>query len=130
VAAYGANLGWPDTYGCDEGHGVVSPSLSWEKAVPPGGAAFYTGSKIPEWRGSFIVGALGARHLHRVVLDREDPRRVVRHETYFEGEPPSGLGRVRDVLMGPDDELYVTTSNCDGRGTCPADGDKIVRITR
>jgi len=27
--------------------------------------------------------------------------------------------------MGPDGELYVTTSNCDGRGSCPRDGDKI-----
>jgi len=28
--------------------------------------------------------------------------------------------------MGPDGELYVTTSNCDGRGSCPRDGDKIL----
>ena len=27
-------------------------------------------------------------------------------------------------------ELYVTTSNCDGRGSCPGDKDKILRITR
>ena len=32
--------------------------------------------------------------------------------------------------MGPDGQLYVTTSNCDGRGSCPADKDRILRITR
>jgi glucose/arabinose dehydrogenase len=130
VAERGADLGWPDTYGCEATSGVTSPSLAWSKAVPPGGAAFYRGTRIPEWRGSLLVGSLGAKHLHRVVFDRADPRHVVLHEVYFDGDPPNGLGRIRDVVMGPDGELYVTTSNCDGRGTCPADGDKIFRITR
>lgn len=131
VATKGADAGWPDTWqDCDVRDGVTPAAITWEKAVPPGGAAFYTGARIPEWRGSLIVGVLGAKHVHRVVFDRGDPRRVTFHETYFSGDPPAGLGRVRDVVMSPDGELYVTTSNCDGRGTCPADGDKIVRITR
>lgn len=140
VTLAGANLGWPDKYGCEDGDGVSAPSLAWAKAVPPGGAAFYTGTRIPEWRGSLMVGVLGAKHLHRVVLSSPiDLTRcrtpacaptIDRHETYFLGEPPDGFGRLRDVVMGPDDELYVTTSNCDGRGTCPPDGDKILRITR
>jgi hypothetical protein len=32
--------------------------------------------------------------------------------------------------MGPDGAPYVTTSNCDGRGDCPDDKDRILRITR
>ncbi|MFN7135284.1 MAG: PQQ-dependent sugar dehydrogenase, partial [Myxococcales bacterium] len=39
-----------------------------------------------------------------------------------------GFGRLREVLMGPDGHLYVTTSNCDGRGECPSDKDRILRI--
>lgn len=130
VARAGENLGWPDIYGCETEKGKRAPALTWEDAVPPGGAAIYTGSSIPEWRGNLLVGTLRSKHLHRVVFDPADPRRVTSHEVYFEGDPPSGFGRLREVVMGPDGELYVTTSNCDGRGSCPADKDRILRITR
>ncbi|MFW5966049.1 MAG: PQQ-dependent sugar dehydrogenase [Persicimonas sp.] len=128
VAEAGDNLGWPDIYGCEDEEGMRPPSLTWEQAVPPGGAAVYDGEAIGEWQGDLIMGILGARHLHRVSFEEDSPR-VEEHEVYMQGDPSAGgLGRVRDVIMGPDDELYVTTSNCDGRGNCPDDGDKILRI--
>lgn len=129
VARRGDNLGWPTLYGCEARAPMITPSLTWEEAAPPGGAAVYTGTAIPEWRGSLIVGVLGAKHLHRVVLD-PGSRRVTAHEVYFPGDPPEGHGRLRDVVMGPDGALYVTTSNCDGRGECPDDKDRILRVTR
>ncbi|MFP3939412.1 MAG: PQQ-dependent sugar dehydrogenase [Thermoanaerobaculia bacterium] len=128
VAGAGENLGWPPIWGCRTGPGMVTPSLTWERAVPPGGAAVYTGDAIPEWRGDLLVGSLGARHLHRVVFGEGEPPRVERHEVYFGGR--DGLGRLRDVVMGPNGDLWVTTSNCDGRGRCPPEGDRILRITR
>jgi aldose sugar dehydrogenase len=127
VAQAGTNLGWPTIYGCEEQPDMRPPALVWQDAVPPGGAAIYTGDAIESWQGSLLVGTLGSRHLHRVVF-ADDGRRVEHHETYFEGEPPDGLGRLREVVMGPDGHLYVTTSNCDGRGRCPDDGDKVLRI--
>ncbi|HUP41687.1 MAG TPA: PQQ-dependent sugar dehydrogenase [Thermoanaerobaculia bacterium] len=127
VARAGDDLGWPAVYGCETGDGLVTPALTWERAAPPGGAAIYTGSAIPEWRGSLLVGTLGSRHLHRVVFSEREPGRVARHEVYFES---GGYGRLREVVMGTDGELYVTTSNCDGRGSCPAAGDRILRVTR
>ena len=125
VASAGDDLGWPAIYGCEEQAGLVTPALTWEKAAPPGGAAVYTGEAIPEWKGSLLIGTLGSRHLQRVQI--EDGR-VVQHEGYFSGD--DGFGRLREVTMGPDGDLYVTTSNCDGRGTCPDGGDQILRITR
>jgi glucose/arabinose dehydrogenase len=123
IARAGDNLGWPTIYGCESGEGMVSPLISWEEAVPPGGAAIYRGDAIPEWRNNVLVGSLGAEHLHRIVLDAE--RKLASHEMYL-----PDAGRLRDVVMGPDGHLYVTTSNCDGRGECPADRDRILRILR
>jgi glucose/arabinose dehydrogenase len=124
LAAAGANLGWPVVYGCETHEGMVAPSLTWEEAVPPGGAAFYTDDAVPEWKGSLLVGTLRSEHLHRVKFSASDPARVELHEVYFQGE----AGRLRDVVMGPDGAVYLTTSNCDGRGHCGGERDRILRI--
>jgi aldose sugar dehydrogenase len=124
VARAGDNLGWPNIYGCQTREGMVTPLLTWERAVPPGGAAIYRGEAIPEWRDSLIIGSLRSVHLHRVVLTSDNPPRLERHEVYF----PEELGRLREVTVGPDNELYVTTSNCDGRGNCGSDKDKLLRV--
>lgn len=126
VAQAGDNLGWPTTYRCDSQEGLVTPSIVWQQALPPGGTVIYTGDAIPEWQNSLIIATLRSEHLQRVVYDPRSPQQVQRHEVYLQGQ----YGRLRDAVMGPDGELYVTTSNCDGRGSCPADGDKILRITR
>ncbi len=128
VTSAGDNLGWPTIYGCETNDAMVTPSLTWREAVPPGGAAISRGAALPDWQGDLIVGTLGSRHLHRVAFDDESPRRVERHAVYLRGGPPDGYGRLREVIAGPDGTLYVTTSNCDGRGTCPPEGDVILRI--
>ena len=126
VARAGDNLGWPAIYGCQSQSGMVTPALTWDSAVPPGGAAIYTGDAIPEWQGDLIIGTLGSRHLHRVAF--ADDGALQHHSVYLQGGPPEGLGRIRTVKMSPDGALYVMTSNCDGRGTCPPGQDRIFRI--
>ncbi len=127
IARAGQDLGWPRTYRCDPSAGAVTPLLVWKEAAPPGGAVFYRGDRIAAWKNSLLVATLKSKHLHRVVFDTSFAR-VIHHEVYFEGEPPRGYGRLRDVVTGPDGAVYVTTSNCDDRGTCPADKDRILRI--
>ncbi len=125
VAQAGDNMGWPTTYRCESSAGLVTPAIVWQQALPPGGAAIYTGNTIAEWKGSFIVAALRAEHLQRVVIDPQS-NQVQLHEVYLQGQQ----GRLREAIMGPDGELYITTSNCDDRGSCPPEQDKILRITR
>ena len=124
LALKGDNLGWPTIYGCEARGGMVSPVLAWgKKAVPPGGLVVYRGSAIPEWKGSLLVATLGSKHLHRIAL--EGGRTKV-HEVYFRNQ----LGRLREIAMTPSGELWMTTSNCDSRGDCGPDKDRILRVVR
>ena len=130
VVTAGDNLGWPQIWGCDTHEGLVSPVLTWEGAVPPTGAVFYRGGLISEWTDSFLFTTVGTnageggRHLHRVVFDENDPYTILAHEVYLR----DAYGRLRTIVSDADGWLYVMTSNCDNRGTCPPEGDMILRI--
>ena len=130
VVTAGDNLGWPNIWGCDTQEGQVSPVLTWEEPVPPTGAIFYRGDLIPEWTDSFLITTVGlddrkgGRHLHRVVFDKDDPYTILAHEVYLHNV----YGRLRTIVSDADGWLYVMTSNCDNRGTCPPEGDLILRI--
>lgn len=123
VATRGDDLGWPEVWRCDTSAGVVTPKMVWQKGLPPGGAIVARGDAIPEWKNDVIVTSLGAQLLVRVVLGAE---RVEHHEIYFRGT----YGRLREIVNAPDGSIFVTTSNCDGRGTCPATRDRILRLRR
>jgi len=127
IANKGDDLGWPSTWHCETQSGLVTPILSWVDAMPPGGLLVYRGNDIPTWKGDVLIASLGGEQLHRVKLNNDGS--VKYHEAYLKAEPPTGLGRLRSVIQGPNGELYVTTSNCDGRGTCPNIQDGIYRIT-
>ena len=124
IARAGDNLGWPTIYSCETSAGFVTPRLTFNEAAPPGGLAVYRGDGIPEWKGSVLMGILGSTHLHRVVLDAAN--KVASHEVYFNGT----LGRIREVIVSPSGELFITTSNCDGRGNCPATKDRVLKIVK
>jgi glucose/arabinose dehydrogenase len=121
----GKNYGWPViTYGRDytgfkigEGtakEGMEQPIHYWDPSIAPSGLAFYTGGAIPEWKGNLFAGALAGQKLVRLELS---DRRVVAEEALLED-----LGeRIRDVVQGPDQALYVMTDGPDAR---------ILRITR
>ena len=120
----GGNYGWPVITGDERRDGMLPPvihsgtSLTWA----PGGAAFV--SRGP-WAGSLVFTGLRGQALYRVVLDPNDPRRVVNFETLFERQ----FGRLRDVVDGPDGALYILTSNRDRRGSPAPDDDRVIRLT-
>lgn len=116
VLRAGGNYGWPTVTGRSDREALVDPIATYTPPVAPGSAAFYPADgPIRAWRGDLLFGTLAGTHLHRV---RVRGRRVLEQEGLYDGR----FGRLRTVFVGPDDHLYVTTSNRDGRGT-PRDGD-------
>ena len=128
VVKAGDNLGWPRVWGCDQEEGLVSPILSFTQSVPPTDAIIYRHNLIPEWTNSFLFTAVGlnqiGRHLHRVIFDQNNPYKVLSHEIYLDQD----YGRLRTIVPDSTGALYVMTSNCDPRGQCPPELDKIIRI--
>lgn len=107
----GKNYGWPTIKGDQKKEGMVSPILhSGSDTWAPAGAAFYN--------GSIYFGGLRGQALYQFKVDTSELK------THFKGQ----FGRIRDVVLGPDNMLYITTSNRDGRSSPTQDDDKIIRI--
>ncbi len=121
----GANYGWPRAVGAPGLDGLEDPILVWaEDAVPPAGMAFHG--------GDLFLGALGSGALVRISLaPTGEGYRVTAIENWFaRSRRDSILGRIRDVVEGPDGHLYFLTSNRDGRGDPRPGDDHIYRLER
>lgn len=119
----GQNYGWPTLIGDESKQGMTNPVIhSGDDTWAPSGATFYHNKQIPDWDGKYFLAALRGEHLHVFNFDND---KVVSHEKLFLDE----FGRLRDVVQGPDDALYVLTSNRDGRGNPASNDDRILRIS-
>lgn len=109
----GNNYGWPAIEGWAGDPEYTDPLVTWttEESSPSGIAV--TDS------GIWVAGLRGERLWY-----------VPRDEGGTLGEPRDYLdiGRLRAVTTSPDGELWVVTSNTDGRGEPEDDDDRIVRI--
>ncbi|WP_439027591.1 PQQ-dependent sugar dehydrogenase [Haloarchaeobius sp. DT45] len=115
----GENYGWPVVTGPTQAEQFVDPLVTWSTAIAPASLAYYQGG-IDRWRDSFFLGALDGEHLRRVVLDGGV---VVSEDTFYDD-----LGRIRTTFTGPDDHLYLTTSDQDGLGNPEPTDDAVFRI--
>lgn len=118
----GKNYGWPEVAGAGGAPRFVDPiaESGAHDTWAPSGIAIPSGGP---WRNNLLVTALRGTHLRRLVLDPPDFRRVSAQEMLFRE-----LGRLRDVVQGPDGTLYLLTSNRDGRGRPGADDDRLLRV--
>jgi glucose/arabinose dehydrogenase len=131
VLRAGGNYGWPlvslgRTYQGPwhsqkfQREGFEDPIVYWTPSIAVSGLAFYTGDRLPEWKGDVFVGSLrtgeiiGTGHIERILfnenmeeLRREALLRDWRH-------------RMRDIRMSPDGYLYVLVDD-------PAEG-AVLRI--
>ena len=120
----GANSGWPivslgRTYagpwqGPFSKEGFRDATVLWIPSIAVSSIAFYTGDRLPKWKGDVFVGGMrygeipGTGQLHRILINKnlEELRR----------EPllVDLRRRIRDVKQGRDGLLYVLTDGEEG----------------
>lgn len=87
--------------------GLEQPVYFWTPSVALSGLTFYTGDKLPGWKGSIFAGGLSGQQLVR--LELKDGR-VVGEEKLLRDR----CKRIRDVRQGPDGLLYAITDEENG----------------
>jgi glucose/arabinose dehydrogenase len=75
------------------------PKLHWTPSPGASSLVFYRGAAFPKWQDQAIIATLAKNDLWRYVLDENGE---VEHETLI-----AGLGRFRDVEIGPKGEIVV-----------------------
>ena len=111
----GGNYGWPEVEGAGGGRDFIDPQLVWpvEEASPSG---------LTWADGHLWMAGLRGQRLWRI--DVSAAGKASRPTEFFSQD----YGRLRTVVTAPDGNLWVTTSNKDGRGTPTKADDRIVVI--
>ena len=120
IARAGKDYGWPTiAYGIEysgapitgaitQQDGMEQPLYYWDPVIAPSGMTFYTGNLFPAWRGSLFIGGLATEDLVRLSIEDE---RVTGEERLLRDLSE----RIRDVVQGPDEALYLLTDSPRGR---------------
>ena len=113
----GANYGWPvigygvnyqtgsAIHGGTHRDGMAQPKKVWVPSTGVSGLALYDGDAFPHWRGHLLAGGLSGQRITLLELEGDE---VVREETLVQG-----IGRVRDVRVGPDGYVYIAIDDRD-----------------
>ena len=116
----GGNYGWPlvsfgRTYPGPrqsqqfQREGFTDPVVFWVPSISTSGLAFYTGDKLPKWKGDIFVGGMrygeipNTGRLERILIN--DKMEELRREPLL----LDLRQRIRDVRQGPDGLLYLLT---------------------
>ncbi|QAV70298.1 PQQ-dependent sugar dehydrogenase [Salinibacterium sp. UTAS2018] len=113
VITAGANYGWPVVEGDSADSRFTAPAYQWatDDASPSGLTAV---------EGTLFMAGLGGERLWEI--HPNDP--TVPSKGWFTDD----VGRLRDVIPGPDGNLWMLTNNTDGRGDPREGDDRIVQV--
>jgi glucose/arabinose dehydrogenase len=82
-----------------EGAGIEPPVLQWTPSIAVCPVEFVSGNLFPKWKNNLLIGALAYEEIRRLVIENSN---VISQEMILKG-----VGRVRDLKIGPDGALYV-----------------------
>lgn len=118
-----ANYGWPliafsinyndapmETPWPKAGQNFKLPAFRWLPSIGACGLDVIKGNAFPKWKGDLVAGGLVGQNIDRI--------RMKNGEFVEREELIHNMGRVRDVVVGPDGNIYAALN----------DPDKIIRI--
>ncbi len=119
------NFGWDPAPGYNESVMMTDKQkypdaveAIWSSGTPtiaPSGASFITGAKWGGYEGRLAVAILKDKYVRLFKFDPSGKKVLEEHKIFT-----TEFGRIRSVIMGPRDDLYLTTDNGHNK-------DKIIR---
>ncbi|MDY6777599.1 MAG: PQQ-dependent sugar dehydrogenase [Candidatus Nanohaloarchaea archaeon] len=110
----GGNYGWPIIEAAEKQQGMRQPEIYAQGTTwaPAGAAAI---------NNTIFFAGLRGQTLYEATIQNKT---VVQLDKHLQGQ----YGRLRAVAEGPEGDLYISTSNTDGRGQPLPQDDRIIRI--
>jgi glucose/arabinose dehydrogenase len=103
LASYGINYSGTKFTNYTSLEGTQAPMYYWTPSIAPSGFVMLKSDIYPKWKGNLFVGSLSYRYLERIELVGT---RVMKREKIL-----NRIGRVRNIIEGPDGFLYVSVEN-------------------
>jgi quinoprotein glucose dehydrogenase len=116
----GQNSGWPVIRGNEMNAGMYSPLKVFTPAIAPASVTFYQNNDSG-FNNTLFVAALRGTSI--LIFDVHSDK--LREIGVINGDD---IGRIREIKQGPDNAIYFTTSNKDGRGEVREGDDAIYRM--
>lgn len=130
------NYGWPLVEGMHDTpqeialqtrkNNLTPPIRSWTPVIAPAGLAYYGSDEVKQWRNSLLLVTLKSQSL-RVLKLGEGNKLIDQERVYFSKK----YGRMRAVLVAPNGDIFLSTSNRDWNpqpGFPTENDDRILRL--
>ncbi len=117
------NYGWPNVEGfCDPGgeqvfctaNNVKEPIVAWTPTIAPSDMVYYENPLFPEFDGRILLSVLKNKNIVAMKLSA-DGNSVVEEDNYLTNQ----FGRLRDICVGPNLEIYLATNGASWTNTNP-----------
>ena len=119
----GRNYGWPSVEGfCDPGgeetfcnaNNVMEPLVAWTPTNAPSDMVYYENPLFPEFDGRVLMTVLKDKRIIAMDLSA-DGLSVADEDHYLINQ----FGRLRDICVGPQKEVYLATNGASWSNTNP-----------